>query len=419
MKVYEFWFAIKYLKSKRNQGGISIMTLISYLGISLAVFALIATLTVRDGFRDSFVSTVIGSEAHISILPYKDSGFQRYSELIDLVTTDVDELYLAWASVNEQVMLTSGSNNLGAMLYGIEENNIKTIPLINAPEEFKGEINLKENSIIIGWGLAQNLGVTVGDTLSVISPNGFVTPFGRSPLIEDFIVTYIFKSGRYDIDNTKTFIDISYAQDIFSKNGEADQLHLFVDNPENVGDIKSDIVGKIRESEIAGAYIVSSWKDRSEVFLEALDLEDSIMFIIMSILVLIASLNIVSGLIMLVKNKNRDIGILRTMGYSQNSILKIFFICGASVGILGTTTGVIMGVVFSLNIDSIIDLVSWLNGQEDADRRLSLLGKIPSKIDVYNIFKASSLSVGLSFVITYFPARKAARIEPVKALKNE
>jgi lipoprotein-releasing system permease protein len=373
---------------------------------------------VRDGFRENFVGTILGSEPHIEILPHSNTKLKNHQKFENLIRDETNVISI-WSSINEEVMITSSESSTGTLLVGISNDDIRSIPLIKEPKEYTGTLELSGNGIAIGFGMASKLDVKIGDFISIVSPNGIITPFGRSPLIEEFEVRYIYQVGRYDLDNAKAFINFKYAQEIFGKLDVADKINIFVEKPENIELAQSHIVELIKNSNINGVFKVITWKDKSKAFLEALDLEDSVMFIIMSLLVLIASLNIVSGLIMLVKNKTKDIGILRTMGYSKGSIMQIFFLSGSLIGIFGTITGVLFGLVFSYNVDYVIELVSWLNGQDTTDGRLSLIDEISNEVRIKNITLASFVSLSLSFIVTLLPARNASNIEPVKALKNE
>jgi len=268
--------------------------------------------------------------------------------------------------------------------------------------------------IAIGSGVARQLSVTIGDRIKLISPNGVKTAFGTSPRVNAYEVVYIFTAGRYDIDRTRVYMPFAAAQEFFNREGVADEIEVMVKDPDNVDAYTAALLNA------GGKHaLIWTWRDRSGAFLRALDVEDNVMFIIMAILVLIAAMNIISGLIMLVKNKGRDIGILRTIGLSEGSILRIFFICGALVGVLGTLFGVIFGVLFTIYIDPIFSFVNYFAGGGVWDPSIRGIYNLPAKLVPGDVVSAVALSLGLSFLVTIFPARRAARMNPVEALRYE
>jgi lipoprotein-releasing system permease protein len=311
-------------------------------------------------------------------------------------------------------MATANDKNVGVQILGIRSKDLLEIPLIANPKIGIGDISNFRAGIALGSGIARELQVIPGDTIKLISPNGLKTVFGTIPKVEIFEVIYIFEVGRYDIDNTRIYMPLGQAQIYFNKSNGVDEIEVFVSEPDNIDEVVIEL-----KSLVNPGSLFWTWKDRSGAFLNALKVEDNVMFVILSILVLIASLNIVSGLIMLVKNKGRDIGILRTIGLTQSSILRIFFICGALVGVLGTICGVFIGCIFILNIDPIFNIISDLRGADIWDPSVRYLSKLPARLELSDILLASSLSITLSFVVTFFPARRASKLNPVEALRDE
>jgi lipoprotein-releasing system permease protein len=262
--------------------------------------------------------------------------------------------------------------------------------------------------------VARELGVTVGDRVRLIAPGGVKTAMGTSPRVNAYEVVYIFTAGRYDIDTTRIYMPFVEAQSFFNKEGMADEIEVMVEVPDQIESYGLPILNAAGPSAL-----LWTWKDSSGAFLRALDIEDNVMFVILSVLVLIAAMNIVSGLIMLVKNKGRDIGILRTMGLTEGSVLRVFFICGAFTGVIGTIAGVILGCLTALNIDQIMSAINWVNGAEVWDPSIRGIYSLPAKLQLGDVLSAVALSLGLSFVVTFFPARRAARLNPVEALRYE
>lgn len=418
---FEWMIAWRYLRARRSEGGVSTMTWISLIGITLAVFALIATLAVRSGFRAEFVDTILGANAHVTV--YK-MGVVQPNGRVDRNIRDYDALAEQIAAVagvtrvapivRGQVMATFQGNNAGMEVYGISADNLNTIPRIANPQTAQGDIGRFGDGIAIGSGIARTLNAQVGDKIRLISPDGVKTAFGTSPRINAYEVTYIFTAGRYDIDRTRAYLPLAEAQSYFNSEGAVNELEVMVANPDAVENISPDILAAAGDTAL-----IWTWREASSGFLNALEIEDNVMFVILSILVLIAAMNIVSGLIMLVKNKGRDIGILRTMGLSEGSILRIFFICGSFTGIIGTAMGVILGCLFALYVDQIFGLVNWMSGGNAWDPSIRGIYFLPAKLELGDVLSAVGLSLGLSFIVTIFPARHAARMNPVEALRYE
>ena len=418
---FEWMIAWRYIRAKRAEGGVSTMTWISLLGVMLAVFALIATLAVRSGFRAEFVDTILGANAHVAV--YQNVQVQGTNRTVRIIQdyeglTDrllqIEGVTRAAPLVKQQVMANRGNNNTGIEVYGITYENLLGIPRIAAPQESMGQITRFDEGIAIGSGVARALGVTVGDRIKVISPNGVRTAMGTSPRTNTYEVVYTFTAGRYDIDQTRAYLPLSEAQVFFNRDGVADEIEVMVEDPDTI----EDLLPAINEATGPGA-LLWTWKDSAGAFLRALTVEDNVMFVILSILVLIASMNIISGLIMLVKNKGRDVGILRTMGLSEGSILRIFFICGAGIGTVGTILGVILGCLFALYIDQIFSFINYMSGGGVWDPSIRGIYALPAELRLADVLKAIALSLGLSWIVTFFPARRAARMNPVEALRYE
>ncbi len=419
---FEFMIAWRYIRAKRAEGGVSVMTWISFIGIMLAVMALIATLAVRSGFRHEFVGTILGANPHATLMPLArqtedgriDRTLHDYAAMTDAVRA-VPGVTHAYPVIRGQVMATSNGRNAGVEVFGIMPADLDQIPLVAHPEQFAGALDDFEGGVAIGMGVARELGIGVGDRIRLISPDGARTAFGTSPRVSAYEVTYIFQVGRYDIDRVRVYLPFAEAQTYFNRDGVADEIELTVADPDAIDDM---VLPLTRAAGDARIYIWT-WRDSAGAFLQALKMEDNVMFIILSILVLIATMNIVSGLIMLVKNKSRDIGILRTMGLSEGSILRVFFICGASIGVAGTLAGVALGCAFAIWIDPIFAFVNWMAGGGVWDPSVRFLSTLPARLEFGDVMSAVILSLGLSFVITIFPARRAARMNPVEALRYE
>ena len=416
---FEWMIAWRYLRSRRSEGGVNVMTWISLVGITLAVFALIATLAVRSGFRSEFVGIILGANAHVSVYQTPSTNelgainrkIYNYAKMAEALNR-VPGVTRAAPIIKSQVMAINNGNRTGVQVIGVAEKDLVTLPRIFNPESSSGLISNFSQGIAIGSGVAQNLNVMVGDKIKLISPDGLKTALGTSPRVKSYEVVYIFTAGRYDIDKIRIYMPFTEAQLFFNRSGAADEIEVMVEYPENIEVLSEALY------EAAGPRAqLWSWKDASGAYLQALTIEDNVMIVIMGILVLIATLNIVSGLIMLVKNKSRDIGILRTIGLSEGAVMRIFFICGAFTGVVGTIFGTLLGCLFAIYIDPIFTIVNVLSGGEVWDPSIRGIYSIPAKLKINDVFFAISLSILLSFCVTLFPARRAARLNPVEALR--
>lgn len=423
---YEFLIAWRYLRARRAEGGVSTMTWISLIGIALGVMALIATLAVRSGFRTEFVDTILGANAHTTVyMPPQQITNDLTDEVYSVAGTIPD--YAAAVErikaipgvtradpvVKGQVMASAGDRANVAEVLGLTLDDLKAIPRVADPATGVGDIAAFDRGIAIGSGIARDLGAGIGDRVQLISPQGAQTAFGTTPRIATYEIVYIFTAGRYDIDRTRIYMPLPEAQSYFNREGAVDEIQVYSTAPEQVDRLSQPLMEAVPGS------VVWTWRDASGSFLSALDIEDDVMFVILSVLVLIASMNITSGLIMLVKNKGRDIGILRTMGLTQGAILRVFFLCGAFTGVLGTIAGVILGVLLALNIDSIMAGINWFSGGGAWDPAVRGIYRLPAELRLFDIARAVGLSLILSFVVTIFPARRAARMNPVEALRYE
>jgi lipoprotein-releasing system permease protein len=420
---FEWMIAWRYLRARRAEGGVSVMTWISLIGIALAVFALIATLAVRAGFRAEFVDTILGANAHVSVLaPARVTETGQVIRQIadyDAVAARIAEIpgvVSAAPLVKGQVMANLGDRNAGVEVFGISAENLAGIPRVGGAEveDAQGDLSRFDQGIALGSGVARELGVGVGDRIRLISPSGVRTAMGTAPRVNAYEVVYIFSAGRWDVDRTRVYMPFAEAQSYFNREGAADEIEVTVADPEAVDRYAPALL------QAAGAdAFLWTWRDSAGGFLRALDVEDNVMFVILSILVLIAAMNIVSGLIMLVKNKGRDIGILRTMGLTEGSVLRVFFLCGAFTGIVGTAAGVLLGVLFALNGEAIFSALNYLTNGGVWDPSIRGIYRLPTKLEGFDVLSAVALSLGLSFVVTIFPARRAARMNPVEALRYE
>ena len=418
---YEWLIAWRYMHARRATGGVSVMTWISLIGITLAVFALVATLAVRTGLREETLRIILGASAHLEVhyaeQTRSDGSRDRLIRDFDQTVTQIRALpgvRLAVPVVKARLIANVRQSNAPVELYGIRPTDLAAFPSIAQAEQSQGDLSNLPNGIALGAQVARSLGVNVGAKLRLISPNGVRTAFGTSPRVSVFEVIYIFRSGQSFIDSTRAYLPLEAAQSFLNREGAVDQIDVMLDDPEAANRALVPILG-----ETSGPAYGWTWEDRAGGMLRALALQDNALYILLFILVLIASLNIVSGLVMLVKNKGRDIGILRTIGLSESAILRVFLLVGVSVGVAGTVMGALLGVLFAVNIEHIYALLDLLTGNGRAQLEAQGFFFPPAVLRAQDLAAAMGLSLLLTFTITLFPARRAARMNPVEALRYE
>ena len=415
---FEWLIAWRYLRSRRKEGGISVIAWYALIGVTLGVGTLIVVQAVMLGFREEFTSKIIGANAHISIIKSydrnnKESLLFEYKDLTVSIN-NLDEVVGAFPVIKGQVMGAHNGKNVGVQVFGINPEDLFLLSAVNKPELSRGDIDNFGDGVAVGSGIARNLNLQVGDKISLLSFDGIKTAFGTAPRLSEFKVTYIFRIGRYDIDNTRLYMPLVDAQRYFNKESGVDQIDVILSEPTTVDSVKIRI-----ENIVGNEYLLWTWKDASGAFLKALDVERRVMLIILSLVILIAALNIISGLVMLVKNKTKDIAILRTIGFTQGTILRVFFICGSLIGIIGTALGLAWGCLFAIYITEIQQLVENIVGGSIWNSEVRFLTEVPAKLQVHDLILAMALSLGISLSITIIPARNAAKINPAEAIRND
>ena len=407
---FEWKIAFRYLRSKKKEGFISIISLFSLIGIMLGVATLIIVLAVMNGFRSELLDKILGINGHITIQSY-GSDIERYDEIREEIGF-IDNVYSVVPTIYSQVMVSSGEQTAGAIIKAINYTDIERVPKID--ESLTVDRYQEKEGLLIGSGMARSLMLGLGDSLTLISPKGSQTPFGTTPRIKSYPITGIFNIGMSEYDSNFVYMPLQEAQKYFNKKNKVNTIEVFLDNPEQI-DLA---LIKIREI-VDGVGYVSSWRDQNKTFFTALEVERDLMFIIVSLIVLVAGLNIISSLIMLVKDKNSDIAILRTIGASKNSIIRIFFITGSFIGVAGTTLGVIIGILFCQNIDAIRLFISKITGTELFSPEMYYLAKLPAEIDNYELLSVVTMALSFSILASIYPSWKASKIDPVEVLRNE
>jgi lipoprotein-releasing system permease protein len=403
----------RYLRARRKEGFISVIAGFSFLGIMLGVATLIIVMAVMNGFRHDLFSKIMGLNGHVIVQKLGDR-FDDYEAMAEKIK-QVPGVETAMPVIEGQVMVSSSSQALGGLVRGVRESDLKSLKLVSGNVR-AGTLDGfdKQTGIAMGIRLANQLHVGLGDSVTLVSPHGAATPFGTAPRSKSYQITSIFELGMSEYDRMMIFMPLNEAQKYFAKNGEVDVIEVIVNDPENVDKFRAEIL-KAGGPSIA----VADWRQRNETFFNVLSVERNVMFIILSLIVLVAALNIISGLMMLVKDKGRDIAILRTMGATKGAVMRVFLITGASIGIVGTLAGLVLGVVFCWNIDSIKNFASWVTGTTVFDPSVYYLTKLPADINPHETGAIVVMALVLSVIATLYPSWRASRLDPVEALRYE
>src|SRR5579872_3033371 len=410
---FEWMLSLRYLRARRKEGFISVIAGFSFLGIMLGVATLIIVMAVMNGFRQELLDKILGLNGHLLIQPI-ESPLTDWKDVSDRVNK-VEGIRLAAPIVEGQALASSPFNASGILVRGIRGADLEKLGSI-ARNIRQGTLDGFDSGqgIAIGSRLANQLSVRVGDNVTLVAPRGAVTPMGTTPRIKAYKVAAIFEIGMSEYDAAFVFMPLPEAQAYFNRTGDVTAIEVYTDDPDHIDDFRT-LVSKAAARPI---YMID-WRQRNATFFNALQVERNVMFIILSLIVLVAAFNIISGLTMLVKDKGPDIGILRTMGATQGSIMRVFMITGASIGVNGTLIGFLLAVVVCLNIESIRRFLSWLTNTDLFSPELYFLSRLPAELDWGETSAVVVIALVLSFVATLYPAWRAARLDPVEALRYE
>ena len=410
---FEWMLSSRYLRARRKEGFISVIAGFSFLGIMLGVATLIIVMAVMNGFRSELLGKILGLNGHLLIQPL-ESPLTDWKDVADRVNK-VSGIRLAAPVVDGQALASSPFNASGVLVRGIRAADLDNITSI-AKNIKQGTLEGFDEGkgVAIGRRLADQLSIHAGDNITLVAPRGAVTPMGTTPRIKPYKVAAVFEIGMSEYDSTMVFMPLAEAQAYFNRANDVTAIEIYTVNPDRIEQYRKAV------TEAAGRpiYLVD-WRQRNSTFFNALQVERNVMFLILTLIVLVAALNIVSGLIMLVKDKGSDIAILRTMGASQGAIMRVFLITGAAIGVVGTLTGLVVGLVVCLNIESIRQFLSWLTNTELFSPELYFLSKLPAEIDVGETVAVVVMALTLSFLATLYPSWRAARLDPVEALRYE
>ena len=412
---FERAIAGRYLRARRGERFVSVIAGFSLIGIALGVGTLIIVMAVMSGFKDDLLSRILGLNGHLGIYADSAAGMTDYDAITNTIR-GLPGVITAAPLVEGQVLLTGHGQNAGGLVRGIKQEDLRRLPAIagnirdGSLDDFKGD-----DAIAVGIVLAQRFGLTIGSKLTLLSPNGAVTAFGTVPRVKAYKVVAIFQAGMNEYDATYTFLPIEAAQIFFQKPDAATQIEVRVSDPEHVGIVSTEI----RDALAGKPLRVIDWTQSNDSFFAAVTVEQNVMFLILTLIILVAAFNVVSSLIMMVKDKTRDIAVLRTLGAGRGAIMRIFLMCGASVGITGTLVGTFLGVVFCLNIEHIRQGLQSITGTKLFDPEVYYLEHLPAKLEWPTVMQVMLMALVLSLLATLYPSWRAARTDPVEALRNE
>lgn len=411
---FERLVAKRYLRAKRKEGFISVITGFAFTGIALGVATLIIVMSVMNGFRHELLGRILGINGHIGIMSPLGYPFNNYREAVkDLA--EIEHVQIVIPMIENQLLISAGKSAEGAMVRGVAADDLLKKPILK--DAFK-KINMRDfrgDNIVMGIRLATKMGVVPGDTVTLISPNGKVTAFGTVPRMKSYQVIGTFEVGMYEYDSNFVFMPLETAQTYFGLKGAVTHIDVTLDDENLLAPVRRSIERSVSGD---GAYVYD-WKQTNAAFFNAIDVERNVMFIILTLIILVAAFNIITGLIMLVKDKGRDVAVLRTMGATKGMIMRIFFMDGAFIGVVGTALGLILGLLFCHNIEAIRQGLQTLMGRDLFSAEIYFLSKLPAKVDNLEVLTVVVISLLLSFLATLYPAYRAAKMDPVEALCYE
>ncbi|MBP7065904.1 lipoprotein-releasing ABC transporter permease subunit [Ferrovibrio sp.] len=411
---FEWLLALRYLRARRQEGFISVIAVFSFLGIMLGVATLIIVMSVMNGFRAELLGRILGLNGHLMIQAERSLTLDDYARVTQVVG-GLAHVRQANPMIEGQVMATANGQASGVMVRGLRQADIARETSIakgmraGSLQEFSGE-----DAVVIGHRLARKLGLGVGDKLTLISPQITATPFGSVPRGRAYRIAGVFDVGMFEYDSGFVFMPFEAAQIYFRLGDTAHAVEVRLDNPDQARRLAPAIM-----QALGPGYRYYDWQQANQQFFNALQVERNVMFLILTLIIVVAAFNIISSMIMLVKDKGRDIAILRTMGAASGSIMRVFVIAGASIGVVGTISGFALGLAFSMNIENIRQFIQSIIGTELFAAEIYFLTKLPARVDSGDVIAVVTMGLVLSFLATLYPSWRAARLDPVEALRYE
>jgi lipoprotein-releasing system permease protein len=410
---FEWMLSLRYLRARRKEGFISVIAGFSFIGILLGVMTLIIVLAVMNGFRKELLEKILGLNGHLLVQPL-ESPLNDWTAVAERIAK-VPGVTLAAPVVVGQALASSQYDSSGVLVHGIRGQDLSRLGTI-ASTIRQGTLENFDagQGLAIGRRLAEKLSVHAGDRVTLVAPRGAVTPMGTTPRIKPYNTAAVFEIGMSEYDLGIVFMALPEAQAYFNRGESVDGIEVYTDNPDKIDQFR-----RLVAEAAARPIFMVDWRQRNRTFFGALQVERNVMFLILTLIVVVAALNIVSGLIMLVKDKGHDIAILRTMGATQGAIMRVFLITGSSIGVVGTFTGFIVGLLVCMNVEAIRQFLSWLTGSKIFPEELYFLSRLPAEMDPAETIAVVVMALTLSFLATLYPSWRAARLDPVEALRYE
>jgi lipoprotein-releasing system permease protein len=410
---FEWMLSLRYLRSRRKEGFISVIALFSFLGITLGVMTLIIVMAVMNGFRKELLDKILGLNGHLLVQPLEQPLTDW--EIVSQRISGVQGIRLAAPIVEGQALASSPFNSSGVLVRGIRAGDLtKLTSIANNLKQGTLDGFDQGQGLAIGRRMSDQLSVRAGDNITLVAPRGAVTPMGTTPRIKTYKVAAVFEIGMSEYDSSIVFMPLPEAQLYFNRAGDVTAIEIYTTNPDRIDNFRR-LVTEAAERPI----FMIDWRQRNATFFNALQVERNVMFLILTLIILVAALNIISGLIMLVKDKGGDIAIMRTMGATQGAVMRIFLITGASIGVVGTIAGFLLGLLVCMNVESIRQFLSWMTRTELFSPELYFLSRLPAEMDPGETTAVVVMALTLSLFATLYPSWRAARLDPVEALRYE